>query len=150
MIWPDGDPSESLMDHLYQVELKVFITITITITMMIIITSIIIGCIITIVNLYGIYGQRCVNITFWYLIEQHSHYMPKTDYDSYQKEKWYLFQVVFFLVTYVVPMVGLSVTYSHLGSVLWAAHQTRSSQYHHCSLFQKASAMIIHQISYWE
>ena len=34
-------------------------------------------------------------------------------------------QVVFFLVTYVVPMVGLSVTYSHLGSVLWAAHQTR-------------------------
>ena len=66
MIWPDGDPSESLMDHLYQVELKVFITITITITMMIIITSIIIGCIITIVNLYSIYGQRFVNITFWY------------------------------------------------------------------------------------
>ena len=57
------------------------------------------------------------------------------------KGKWYLFQVVFFLVTYVVPMVGLSVTYSHLGSVLWAAQQTRSSQYHHWSLFQKESTM---------
>ena len=38
-------------------------------------------------------------------------------------------QVVFFLVTYVVPMVGLSVTYSHLGSILWAAHQTRLTHY---------------------
>ena len=66
------------------------------------------------------------------------------------KGKWYLFQVVFFLVTYVVPMVGLSVTYSHLGSVLWAAQQTRSSQYHNWSLFQKESTIIIHWRLYWE
>ena len=29
------------------------------------------------------------------------------------------YQIVFFLVTYVIPMVGLSITYCHLGSVLW-------------------------------
>jgi len=34
-------------------------------------------------------------------------------------------QVVFFLVTYVVPMVGLSITYFHLGYVLWAAPNMR-------------------------
>ena len=34
-------------------------------------------------------------------------------------------KVVFFLVTYVVPMVGLSITYSHLGYVLWAAPNIR-------------------------
>ena len=38
-------------------------------------------------------------------------------------------QVVFFLVTYVLPMVGLSVTYCHLGTVLWrdqAPHTTHT------------------------
>ena len=38
-------------------------------------------------------------------------------------------QVVFFLVTYVLPMVGLSVTYCHLGTVLWrdqAPHTTQT------------------------
>ena len=29
------------------------------------------------------------------------------------------YQVVFFLVTYVIPIVGLSITYCHLGKVLW-------------------------------
>ena len=37
-------------------------------------------------------------------------------------------QIVFFLVTYVGPMVGLSVTYCQLGSVLWAAQQPRGSR----------------------
>ena len=32
-------------------------------------------------------------------------------------------KIVFFLVTYVVPMVGLSITYCHLGSVLWTDNQ---------------------------
>ena len=27
--------------------------------------------------------------------------------------------MLFFLVTYVLPMVGLSITYCHLGTVLW-------------------------------
>ena len=27
MIWPDGDPSESLMDHLYQVTIIIVMTI---------------------------------------------------------------------------------------------------------------------------
>ena len=39
------------------------------------------------------------------------------------------YQIVFFLVTYVIPMVGLSITYCHLGSVLW-----RDSQPAHQSL----------------
>ena len=29
------------------------------------------------------------------------------------------YQLVFFLVTYVLPMLGLSITYCHLGTVLW-------------------------------
>ena len=32
-------------------------------------------------------------------------------------------KIVFFLVTYVVPMVGLSITYCHLGTVLWTDNQ---------------------------
>ena len=31
----------------------------------------------------------------------------------------HIYQIVFFLVTYVLPMVGLTITYSHLGTVLW-------------------------------
>ena len=37
-------------------------------------------------------------------------------------------QVVFFLVTYVMPMVGLSTTYCHLGSVLWANDSLMASK----------------------
>ena len=32
------------------------------------------------------------------------------------------------MVTYVGPMVGLSVTYCQLGSVLWAAQQPRGTR----------------------
>ena len=39
---------------------------------------------------------------------------------------------MFFLVTYVIPMVGLSITYCHLGSVLW-----RDSQPAHQSLHNR-------------
>ena len=31
----------------------------------------------------------------------------------------HIYQIIFFLVTYVLPMVGLSITYGHLGTVLW-------------------------------
>ena len=31
----------------------------------------------------------------------------------------HIYQTVFFLVTYVLPLVGLSITYSHLGIILW-------------------------------
>ena len=31
----------------------------------------------------------------------------------------HIYQIIFFLVTYVLPMVGLSITYGHLGMVLW-------------------------------
>ena len=44
------------------------------------------------------------------------------------------YQIVFFLVTYVIPLVGLSITYCHLGTVLWtnpgpaATSKTRRGQ----------------------
>ena len=38
------------------------------------------------------------------------------------------YQVVFFLVTYVIPMVGLSITYCHLGTVLWTNHSKENNQ----------------------
>ena len=31
----------------------------------------------------------------------------------------HIYQLIFFMLTYVVPMVGLSITYCHLGMVLW-------------------------------
>ena len=31
----------------------------------------------------------------------------------------HIYQIIFFLVTYMLPMVGLSITYGHLGTVLW-------------------------------
>ena len=37
------------------------------------------------------------------------------------------YQVVFFLVTYVIPMVGLSITYCHLGSELWRDYHPQQS-----------------------
>ena len=37
------------------------------------------------------------------------------------------YQVVFFLVTYVLPMLGLSVTYCHLGTVLWTRERPDTS-----------------------
>ena len=37
------------------------------------------------------------------------------------------YQLLFFLVTYVVPLVGLSVTYCHLGSVLWKDYHPQQS-----------------------
>jgi tachykinin-like receptor len=40
----------------------------------------------------------------------------------------HIYQIVFFLVTYVVPMVGLSVTYCHLGSVLWSDQDTQTDR----------------------
>ena len=36
-------------------------------------------------------------------------------------------QVVFFLVTYVLPMLGLSVAYCHLGSALWRDQEPQQS-----------------------
>ena len=38
------------------------------------------------------------------------------------------YQVVFFLVTYVIPMVGLSITNCHLGTVLWTNHSKENNQ----------------------
>ena len=69
IIWPDGDPSVSLLDHCYQV--------------------------------------LTTSITVFY------HY----------------FQITFFLVTYIIPMVGLSITYCHLGTVLWISDRDKSEQY---------------------
>ena len=31
----------------------------------------------------------------------------------------HIYQLIFFMLTYVLPMVGLSITYCHLGTVLW-------------------------------
>ena len=33
----------------------------------------------------------------------------------------HIYQLIFFLLTYVVPMLGLSITYTHLGLVLWTS-----------------------------
>ena len=37
------------------------------------------------------------------------------------------YQLVFFLVTYVLPMLGLSITYCHLGTVLWTREKPEPS-----------------------
>ena len=37
---------------------------------------------------------------------------PESVYD-------HIYQIVFFLVTYMLPMLGLTIAYSHLGTVLW-------------------------------
>ena len=39
----------------------------------------------------------------------------------------HIYQIVFFLVTYVLPMVGLSITYCHLGTVLWRESSDQQS-----------------------
>ena len=31
----------------------------------------------------------------------------------------HIYQLIFFMLTYVLPMMGLSITYCHLGTVLW-------------------------------
>ena len=60
ILWPDGDPSTSLLDHCYQL------------------------------------------VFFLVLLSYLS-----------------LSLLLLFLVTYVLPMLGLSITYCHLGTVLW-------------------------------
>ena len=52
--------------------------------------------------------------------------------DGDPSESWYdhCYQIIFFLVTYILPMVGLSITYSHLGTVLWRRTNSGDNQEH--------------------
>jgi hypothetical protein len=40
----------------------------------------------------------------------------------------HMYQLVFFLMTYLLPLLGLSITYTYLGRVLWRMQWQRKSQ----------------------
>ena len=65
---------------------------------------------------------------FAYIRLNHEDLQVWPDGDPSESLLDHCYQIIFFLVTYVLPMVGLSITYCHLGLVLWKKTQYEANQ----------------------
>ena len=123
LVWPDGDPSQSLLDHCYQGASTPILPIFLSFA----------GVIKKLPQGWRFRWSGvclCLLTPISFNTDFRSIFLQHTQLGALYVCVPAVPQILFFLVSYVAPMLGLSTIYCHLGTVLWtrANHRDKSAK----------------------